>query len=65
MEEASKLKYQPSLLTIREVVRLLHVRPNTARRWSDADKLRAYRVGNRRDRRFREQEVLRLRSQGM
>ncbi len=48
------------MLTIREVSRLLHVHPNTLRRWSDEGKLKAYRITSRGDRRFRQQDVIDL-----
>ncbi len=40
------------LLTVREAARLLHVHPNTLRRWSDRGLIRAYRITHRGDRRF-------------
>ena len=49
-----------SLLTVREVARLLHVHPNTLRRWSDRGRIRAYRITPRGDRRFKHEEILRF-----
>ena len=49
-----------NLMTIREVARLLHVHPNTLRRWSDDGKLKAYRITSRGDRRYRQQDVANL-----
>ncbi len=48
------------MLTIREVARLLHIHPNTLRRWSNDGKIKAYRINSRGDRRFRREEVLRF-----
>jgi excisionase family DNA binding protein len=48
------------MLTIRQVARLLHVHPNTLRRWSNEGKLKAYRITSRGDRRFRRQDVARF-----
>jgi len=45
------------MLTIREVARLLHVHANTVRKWSDRGLLKAYRIGQRRDRRFAAEDV--------
>ncbi len=45
------------LLTLREVATLLHVHPNSVRRWADLGLLPCYRVGMRGDRRFRPDDV--------
>ena len=45
------------MLTVREVSQLLHVHSNTLRRWTDQGILKAYRIGPRRDRRFRAEDV--------
>ena len=56
------------MLTVREVARLLHVHPNTLRRWSNNGRIRAYRITPRGDRRFKREEIVRflaeLNSQG-
>ena len=45
------------MLTVREVARLLHIHPNTLRRWSNEGKIRAYRITSRGDRRFKREEI--------
>jgi len=40
-----------------DVARLLHVHVNTVRRWSNQGKLKAYRLGPRRDRRFWQEDI--------
>ena len=45
------------MLTISDVARLLRVHPNTLRLWSDRGLLKAYRIGYRRDRRFRREDI--------
>ena len=45
------------LLTVAEVAELLHVHPNTLRRWSDEGKIASYRITVRGDRRFRMGDV--------
>jgi excisionase family DNA binding protein len=45
------------MLTIREVARLLHVHPNTLRRWSNNGRLRPYRINSRGDRRYKREEI--------
>ncbi len=46
------------MLTTSDVTRLLGVHINTARRWSNQGIIRAYRIGPRRDRRYRREDVL-------
>lgn len=41
-----------TMLSVLEVADLLHVHPNTLRRWSDAGLIRAYRISPRGDRRY-------------
>jgi len=48
------------MLTVREVARLLHVHPNTLRRWSNNGRIKAYRITARGDRRFRREEIVRF-----
>ena len=45
------------MLTISEVAELLNVHINTVRRWSNQETLKAYRVGSRGDRRFRQEDI--------
>lgn len=47
-------------LTVAEVARELHVHPNTVRNWSRNGALTSYRLGKRRDRRFRWDDVKKL-----
>jgi excisionase family DNA binding protein len=49
-----------NMLTIKEVSRLLHVHPNTLRRWSDDGILNACRITSRGDRRWRQEDVIKL-----
>ena len=48
------------MLTVREVARLLHVHPNTLRRWSNKGRIRVYRITPRGDRRFKREDIARL-----
>jgi excisionase family DNA binding protein len=49
-------KFDP-MLTTSDVARLLNVHINTVRRWSNQGVLKAYRIGSRGDRRFREEDI--------
>ena len=46
-----------SMLTGREVARLLNIHINTVRRWSNQGVLKTYRIGPRGDRRFKREEI--------
>jgi excisionase family DNA binding protein len=50
----------PSLLTVREVARLLNIHGSTVRRWVDKGILRAYRINSRGDRRFKCEDIYRF-----
>ena len=45
------------MLTVAEAAHLLHVHPNTVRTWSDGGLLKVYRLGSRRDRRFKLEDI--------
>jgi excisionase family DNA binding protein len=53
-------EYMSNMLTVTEVARLLHIHPNTLRRWSNQGIIRAYRITRRGDRRFKREEVVRF-----
>jgi len=50
-------EHMTDMLTLREVARLLHVHPNTLRRWSNDGRLRPYRINLRGDRRYKREEI--------
>ena len=45
------------MLRIGKVSQLLHVHPNTVRRWSEKGIIKAYRIGIRGDRRFKSKDI--------
>ncbi len=49
-----------SMLTIRQVARILNIHLNTVRRWSDRGILKVYRIGPRGDRRFKRGDIARF-----
>jgi len=51
------------MLAVREVARLLHVHPNTLRRWSNSGRIKAYRITSRGDRRFKREDITRFLAQ--
>lgn len=53
-------EHMSNMLTVREVARLLHVHPNTLRRWSNDGRLRPYRINSRGDRRYKREEITRF-----
>ena len=53
---ANDKKINP-MLTTSDVARLLSVHLNTVRRWSNQGILKAYRIGTRGDRRFRQEDI--------
>ena len=53
---ANKKEIDP-MLTVNDVARLFNVHINTVRRWSNQGILKAYRVGSRGDRRFRQEDI--------
>ena len=48
----------PRLVTVREASQILHIHPNTLRKWSDQGLIPSCRIGQRRDRRFAVEDLL-------
>ncbi len=51
---------QPKLLTLKQVSELLNCHPNTLRKWDASGYLKAVRIGTRRDRRYRREDIQRF-----
>ena len=45
------------LLTIKQAAKILHVSPQTLRRWDDKRILKAIRIGTRGDRRYHKKDI--------
>ena len=56
-KETQKL---PELLTLREACDLLKVHPNTLRQWDKKGVLPAIRIGTKKVRRYRKEDILKL-----
>ena len=54
------LNQTDNMMTIRDVSKLLHVHPNTLRRWADKGIIETYRITSRGDRRFMAQDITRF-----
>ena len=48
----------PRMVTVGEASEMLHVHPNTLRKWSDQGLIPTYRLGARRDRRFAVEDLV-------
>jgi excisionase family DNA binding protein len=46
-----------SLITTRELAKLLNIHINTVRKWSDQGIIKSYRIGKRCDRRFSREDI--------
>jgi len=52
------IKEMDKLLTVREVAEIIHVHPNTVRRWSDSGRIKFFRITQRGDRRYAQNDVI-------
>jgi len=48
------------MLKVTEVARMLHIHPNTLRRWSKDGRIPSYRIAPRGDRRYKREEIARF-----
>ena len=53
----------PELLTLKEACKILKYHPNTLRQWDNKGILVAVRFGERKDRRYRKDDILKLLNQ--
>jgi excisionase family DNA binding protein len=53
----------PKLLTLKQACEILQVHPNTLRDWDKKGVLKAIRIGLRGDRRYREEDVMKMLNQ--
>lgn len=50
----------PEYLTLKQACELLQVHPNTLRNWDKQGVLKAVRIGVRRDRRYKRQDIMKV-----
>jgi excisionase family DNA binding protein len=63
MDNVNNNGQMDDMLTVKEVSRILHVHPNTLRRWSNNGRIKAHRINPRGDRRYKREEIDRLLAQ--
>ena len=63
MAKKRKNKQIPELLTLKEACEVLKCHPNTLRQWDKKSILVAVRFGERKDRRYRKEDILKLLNQ--
>lgn len=51
---------ETKLISLREAARILGVNPQTLRRWDDVNKLKAVRVGDRKDRKYKLSDLVEI-----
>lgn len=59
-EKAKNQENMPELLSIAEASEILKCHPNTLRQWDKKEILKAVRFGERKDRRYRKEDILEL-----
>ena len=63
MKNAKNNKEIPELITLQEACDILKCHPNTLRQWDNKGILVAVRFGERKDRRYRKEDILQLLNQ--
>ena len=58
--EGHENKLPRSMMTVKEVAAILHVHPNTIRRWEKKGLLKSYSIGPRHNIRFSQEDILEL-----
>ncbi len=54
-----------NLLTLKQVSKMLSVNPDTLRKWDNNGILKAMRIGSRRDRRYRNEDIQKIINHGL
>jgi len=53
-------KIFPEIISLRETSKILKVHPNTLRQWDEKGILKAVRFGQRKDRRYKKEDIFKL-----
>jgi len=53
------------LFTLKQVAKMLSVNPDTLRKWDNNGILKAMRIGSRRDRRYRNEDIQKIINHGL
>jgi predicted site-specific integrase-resolvase len=62
---ASDINTWPALLTIAQTAEILSLSPWTLRQWDKNGKLTPIRLGTRRDRRYKKEDIIKIASKGL
>lgn len=60
LNQSENQNKMPELLTLKEACEVLNCHPNTLRQWDNKGILVAIRFGERKDRRYRKDDILKL-----
>ncbi len=60
IEQQVRKASMPGMLRVGEAARMLHVHPNTLRKWSSVGLIPSFRIGSRQDRRFLIQDLVKF-----
>ena len=55
----------PPLLTLKQVAQILSISVWTLRKWDNEGKLKAVRIGNRKDRRYKKEDIMEIMNKGL
>lgn len=55
----------PPLLTIKQTSQILNISPWTLRQWDNNGKLKAIRIGSRKDRRYKKEDIIEVINKGV
>lgn len=60
MASKSSTSKSKGLISLKEAARILNVHPETLRRWDNQGRLKAIKVGSRKDRKYRPADIVKI-----